>query len=311
MGNTVILKGSEMSPAAYWAISSVLHAAGLPAGCLNTLYHDPKDAAAVTNYLVSSLTIKKINFTGSTRVGSIIASLAGKNLKPVLMELGGKASSVVCEDADLGNAAFQCALGAFLHSGQICMSTERILVNRNVAVPFKEALKAAMAQLFGQHAENTPILINKLSVVKNKELLKEALDKGAKVIFGDAQHIDTSATRMTPVIIEGVHEEMDIYRTESFGPTASVYEVDDDDTAIRIANDTEYGLTSAVFTKDLRRGLKIARQIETGAVHINKMTIHDEAALPHGGAKMSGFGRFNGREGLEEWVRTKVITFDN
>ncbi|KIW35013.1 uncharacterized protein PV07_01740 [Cladophialophora immunda] len=310
MGNTVVLKGSEMSPAVFWALGSVLHAAGLPAGCLNTLSHDPKDAAAVTACLVSSPIVKKINFTGSTRVGSVIASLAGKHLKPVLMELGGKAPSIVCEDADLENAAFQCALGAFLHSGQVCMSTERILVNKNVAGPFKEALKAAMSQLSGGGSAEVPILINHQSVIKTKELLKDALEKGAKVIYGNAEHNEASATKMRPVIIEQVAEGMAIYHTESFGPTVSVYEVADDDAALRIANDTDYGLTSAVFTKDLRRGFNIAKQIETGAVHINSMTVHDEPALPHGGAKKSGFGRFNGREGLEEWVRTKVITFD-
>ena len=309
VGNTVILKGPEASPATYWALASVLHAAGLPAGCLNTIYHDPKDAAAVTTHLISSPIIKKVNFTGSTAVGSIIASLAGKNLKPVLMELGGKAPSIVCEDANIPNAALQCALGSFLHSGQICMSTERILVNKNIAGPFKEALKKTMDQVFADRGQGAPILINAPPVQKNKKLLADALSKGAKVIYGDADHNDASATRMRPVIIENVREGMDIYHTESFGPTVSVYEVDDDDEAIRIANDTDYGLSSAVFTEDLRRGLKIAKQIETGAVHINSMTVHDETGLPHGGAKKSGFGRFNGREGLEEWVRTKIITF--
>jgi acyl-CoA reductase-like NAD-dependent aldehyde dehydrogenase len=310
MGNTVILKGSEASPAAYWALASVLHEAGLPPGCLNTLTHDPKHAADLTALLISSPIVKKVNFTGSTRVGSIVAALAGQHLKPVLLELGGKAPSIVCEDADIDKAALQCALGAFLHSGQICMSTERIIVNEKVAIPFAKALQATMDHLSAADGAEIPILINKHAVSRNRSLIQDAIDKGAKVVYGDLEHSDAFSTKMRPVILKQVAEGMAIYHTESFGPTVSIIEVADDDEALRIANDTSYGLTSAVFTRDLRRGLRISSGLETGAVHINSMTIHDEAGLPHGGAKQSGWGRFNGREGLEEWVRTKVVTFD-
>lgn len=307
-GNTVVLKGPESNPATYWAIASVFHNAGLPAGCLNTIYHRPgADAASVTNTIVSHPLVRKINFTGSTAVGSIIAGLAGKYLKPVVMELGGKAPSIVCEDANLQTAGLQCALGAFLHAGQICMSTERIIVNRKVAEPFKEALKGAVEQVFG--GGDTPILVNSPPVAKNKKLLANALEHGAKVVYGDPEHEAESNTRMRPVVIENVSKEADIYHTESFGPTVSIYVVDSDEEAIAIANDTDYGLSSAVFTEDLRRGLSIAKRIDSGAVHINSMSVHDEPGLPHGGHKKSGFGRFNGREGLEEWVQTKIITW--
>lgn len=311
MGNTVILKGPEASPATYWAISSVLHSAGLPAGCLNTIYHRPgPDAASITNALISHPVIKKINFTGSTNVGSIIAGLAGKHLKPCVMELGGKAPSIVCDDADLQKAGLQCALGAFLHAGQICMSTERIIVHRKVVEPFKEALKGAVEAVFGgAEPEKIPILVNTAPVEKNKKLLKNALEHGAKVVYGNPEEDIESKTRMRPVVIENVSKEADIYHTESFGPTVSIYVVDSDEEALKIANDTDYGLSSAVFTEDLRRGLSIAKRIESGAVHINSMSVHDETTLPHGGAKKSGFGRFNGREGLEEWVRTKIVTW--
>lgn len=311
MGNTVILKGPEASPGTYWAIASVLHNAGLPAGCLNTIYHRPgPDAASITNTLITHPMIKKINFTGSTAVGSIIAGLAGKNLKPVVMELGGKAPSIVCEDADLQKAGLQCALGAFLHSGQICMSTERIIVHRKVAEPFKEALKGAVEAVFGgSDPEKIPTLVNTPPVEKNKKLLQNALEHGAKVVYGDPNENLDSKTRMRPVIIENVSKDADIYYTESFGPTVAIYLVDSDEEAIAIANDTDYGLSSAVFTEDLRRGISIAKRIESGAVHINSMSVHDETVLPHGGVKKSGFGRFNGRDGLEEWVRTKVVTW--
>lgn len=265
----------------------------------------------MTSAIISHPAIKKINFTGSTAVGSIIASMAGKYLKPTVMELGGKAPSIVCEDANIQTAALQCTLGAFLHAGQICMSTERILVNAKIANDFRAALKATMEQVFseGPQGFGVPQLVTSAPVEKNKRLLADALSKGANTLYGDASHNESSTTRMRPVIIENVKPGMDIYHTESFGPTVSLYVVDSDDEAIRIANDTDYGLSSAVFTEDLRRGLNIARQIESGAVHINSMTVHDEPALPHGGVKKSGFGRFNGLPGLEEWTRSKVITW--
>ncbi|EHY55407.1 hypothetical protein HRR83_008851 [Exophiala dermatitidis] len=309
MGNTVILKGPEASPAVYWAIASVFHEAGLPAGCLNTIYHRPADAAKVTSALISHPAVKKINFTGSTAVGSIVASLAGKHLKPTVMELGGKAPSIVCEDANIETAAFQCALGAFLHAGQICMATERILVNAKIVDQFRSALKATMEKVFSDEGMGVPQLVSAVPVEKNKKLLADALSKGAKPVYGDPDHSESSKTKMRPVVVENVKPGMDLYHTESFGPTVSLLVVNSDEEAIEIANDTEYGLSSAVFTEDLRRGLRIAREIETGAVHINSMTIHDEAALPHGGAKKSGFGRFNSLQGLDEWARTKVVTW--
>jgi len=311
-GNTVILKGPEAAPATYWAIASILHDAGLPAGCLNTIYHRPADAAQITHQLIASPVIKKVNFTGSTAVGSIIASLAGRHLKPAVMELGGKAPSIVCEDANVQHAALQCALGAFLHAGQICMATERILVHEKIVDTFRDALKATMDQVFySDQGMGVLQLVTAAPVEKNKKLLADAISKGARAIYGDPGHNEESQTKMRPVIIENVQRGMDIYHTESFGPTVSLYTVKSDDEAIAIANDTDYGLTSAVFTDDLRRGIRIAKAIETGAVHINSMTIHDEAVLPHGGVKKSGFGRFNGLPGLDEWVRTKVVTWND
>ena len=310
MGNTVVLKGPEKAPGCYWALADIFHKAGLPPGCLNTIIHRPEDGAQITSTLIAAPEVKKINFTGSTAVGSVIAGLAGKYLKPVLMELGGKAPAIVCEDADLQLAATSCAVGAFLYSGQICMSTERILVNAKIAEKFREALRNVIDQVF-QDARDGLVLVDKLPVQKNKKLLDDAVAKGAKTLYGDVGEVGQLdlATAMKPVVIEGIREGMDLYYTESFGPTVSLFEVQNDEEAIKIANDTDYGLASAVFTEDLRRGLKIARQIETGAVHINSMSVHDEPNLPHGGAKSSGWGRFNGLPGLKEWVRTKTITW--
>jgi len=276
---------------------------------LNTIIHRPQDAAEVTSAIISAPAVRKINFTGSTITGSIIAGQAAKLLKPTLMELGGKAPTIVCEDADLQKAALGCALGAFLHAGQICMSTERIIVHEKIADAFKEALKPTMNQVFGEDTSLT--LISEAPVRKNKSLLQDAIGKGAKVIHGDASHNADVKSAMRPVVIEKVTKDMDVFNTESFGPTVSLYTVASDEAAIELANDTDYGLSAAVFTEDLRRGLRIAKKIKSGAVHINNMSVHDESALPHGGFKSSGYGRFNGLEGLEEWVQTKTITWQD
>ncbi|EUC36089.1 hypothetical protein COCCADRAFT_89167 [Bipolaris zeicola 26-R-13] len=314
-GNTCILKGSELCPRTWWAIGSALSEAGLPAGVLNVLFHRPEDAAQITTALIEEPAIKKINFTGSTAVGRIIASTAGKNLKPVLLELGGKASAIVLDDANLQTAAVQCALGAFLHGGQICMSSERILVHKDIKPQFIEAFKGAVEGIFGGD-KPAPVLIAAPGVEKNKKLIADAVKNGAKVVQGDYEKDEkhpetneTSATRMRPVIVDGVNKNMELFHTESFGPSVSVIEISSDEEAIEIANDTDYGLSGAIFTENLGRGLRIAKQIESGAIHINSMTVHDEWTLPHGGAKASGFGRFNGHWGIEEFLRLKTITY--
>ncbi|KAH8682433.1 aldehyde dehydrogenase domain-containing protein [Xylariales sp. PMI_506] len=307
-GNTVVLKGSELSPRVYWAIASVLTEAGLPNGVLNFICTDPAHAAEVTTTLISSPKLKKINFTGSTSVGRIIGKIAGQYLKPVVLELGGKAPAIVWEDADLDNAAAQCALGSFMFAGQICMSTETIVVHQKVSQEFKKKLVEKIESMFPSK-EDAPIVINANSVDKVKKLLKDAVSKGGSVIAGDIDAQETSTTRLRPIIVSGVTPDMALYGTESFGPSASLIEVASEDEALQIANASDYGLSSAVFTENLRTGLRFARAIETGAVHINSMTVHDETALPHGGCKASGYGRFGAAAGLEEWVRTKTITW--
>lgn len=188
------------------------------------------------------------------------------------------------------------------------MSTERIIVHKAIKQEFLEKLKAATESLFP--ADGEPLtLISSVAVEKNKALVKDAVDKGASLIHGDPHREESNGYKLRPLILDNVTTDMNIYPTESFGPTASLFEVETEEAAIKIANDTEYGLSSAVFTEDLRRGLRFARAIETGAVHINGMTVHDEAGLSHGGAKASGYGRFNSSAGLGEWVRTKNVTF--
>jgi acyl-CoA reductase-like NAD-dependent aldehyde dehydrogenase len=222
--------------------------------------------------LIEHAAIKKVNFTGSTAVGRIVASTAGKNLKPVLMELGGKNNSVVFEDANLQRAAQQCALGSFFHSGQICMATDRILVHKSVKAQFIEAFKGAAEAIFGGE-KPAPILAQSAGVERNKRLVSDAVKAGAKVVYGDhekdEQHPETkevSKTRLRPVIVDGVNKDMDIFYTESFGPCVSIVEFEAEEQAVEMANDTEYGLSGAVFTENLARGLRVAKQIESGYV---------------------------------------------
>ncbi|RGP74821.1 aldehyde dehydrogenase [Fusarium longipes] len=309
-GNTVVFKASEVCPRTMWAIADIFREAGFPDGVLNVIFHERSNAASVTKALIEHPQVKKINFTGSTPVGRIIGKIAGENLKPVILELGGKAPAIVWEDADLDLAALQCTLGAFMNSGQVCMATERILVHKNIKDEFEKKLSATIEKIFSPDAD-APILVASAPVEKNKALIKDAIAKGASLVHGDVDAEETSKTRMRPIVVRDVTTEMDIYQTESFGPTVSLIVIETEEEAIKIANDTEYGLSSAVFTSDLQRGLRIAREIESGAVHINNMSIHDESGLPHGGAKSSGYGRFGASAGLEEWTRTKNITFKN
>ena len=237
--------------------------AGLPPGVLNVIFHRPQDAAEVTSAIIEHPFVKKINYTGSTATGSIIAAQAGKHLKPLLMELGGKAPALVLKDANIEKAAQDCALGAFLHGGQICMATERIVVHSSIVKEFSAALKTSIDQIFPKDGPS-PILVTAPPVQKNKKLVSQAVSKGAKILIGDLDAKESSDTRMRPIVVEGVTKEMDMYRIESFGPTVSIITVDSEEEAVEIANDTEYGLSSAVFTEDLAAGLRVARQIETG-----------------------------------------------
>ena len=279
-GNTVILKGPEFSPLCVSKLVSCLYDAGLPEGVLNLLVHRREDAAVVTKHIIEHPAIKKINFTGSTNVGRAIAELAGRNLKPVLLELGGKAPAIVWEDADLELAAKECATGAFMNAGQICMSTEKIIVHANVLESFHEEFKKAVAAFFSLDTD-TPVLINANAVAVNQNLLSDAVSKGATVIFGSLGQATGASIR--PVVLSGVTKQMDIFYKESFGPTVSIVTAKSEEEALELANDTEYGLTAAIFTTDLRRALRMCKEIDSGAVHINGMTVHDETSLPHGG----------------------------
>lgn len=312
-GNTVILKGSELSPRCYYEIASIFRESGLPDGCLNLLFHRREDSAEITNALIAHPSIKKINFTGSTAIGSVIAATAGKHLKPLVTELGGKASTIVLADADIEKAAKSCTLNSFLHAGQVCMSTDRVIIHSSIVGDFIEAFKRSTDDMYGGQ-DCRPRLVSAEGAIKTKTLVKDAIDKGANVVFGDPKEsleLDRSSTSMAPIILSAVSKSADLYLAESFGPSVALFTFETEEEALEIANDCEYGLSGAVFTENLAAGLRIARGYETGGVHINSLSIHQEAGLPHGGFKRSGFGSSTGQAAMDEYLRRKVVTFDD
>jgi len=309
-GNTVVLKASEMCPRLHRMIGEVLNAAGLPDGALNVISHSAKDAPEVVQALVAHPKVKRINFTGSTRVGRIIAAEAAKHLKPVLLELGGKAPFVVLDDADIDGAVNAAAFGAFMNQGQICMSTERIIVDEKVADAFVEKFTAKAAGLSHGDPRGKVVLgsvVSKGTVEHVGELVRDATNAGATLTTGGA----TDTTIMPATIVDHVTPEMRLFREESFGPVVCVVRARNTDHAVELANDTEYGLSAAVFGHDITRAMDVARRIRSGICHINGPTVGDEAQMPFGGMKDSGYGRFGGSAGIDSFTELRWITIED
>lgn len=309
-GNTVILKGSEVSPGTHAMIGDVFRDAGFPDGVVNVILNAPADAADVVAEMIAHPAVRRVNFTGSTHTGRIIARLCAEQLKPVVLELGGKAPLIVFEDADLDEAAAAAAFGAFMNSGQICMSTERLIVHESVADAFiaKLAAKAKGLKAADPRDGTAPLgpLIDPKAATTVAALIDDAVAKGAK-LYGASTH---DQAIMSARFVTGITPDMRLYHEESFGPVTTVITFTDEADAIRIANDTEFGLTAAVFTQNIARGLRVADQLDTGMCHVNGPTIHDEAHMPFGGVKSSGYGRFGGVAGIAEFTELRWITVD-
>ena len=309
-GNTVVLKASEICPGTHRLIGEVLREAGLPPGALNVVTNAPEDAADVISALIAHPAVRRINFTGSTRVGRIIAEKAAQHLKPVLLELGGKAPLIVLDDADLDAAVAAAAFGAFMNQGQICMSTERLVVDASVADAFVEKLatKAATLKAGDPREAKTPLgsLVNPDAARRLLGLVDDAVQKGARLVAGGK----AEGTLMGATVLDHVTPAMRIYGEESFGPVVTVVRVNGVEEAIRVANDTEYGLSAAVFGRDIARALDVAKRIESGICHVNGPTVHDEAQMPFGGTKASGYGRFGGQAGIAEFTELRWITIE-
>lgn len=309
-GNAVVLKASEICPRTHRLIGEAFRDAGLPPGVLNVITNAPADAPAVVEALIAHPAVRRINFTGSTRVGKIIARLGAEHMKPVLLELGGKAALIVLEDADLAEAVKAAAFGAFMNQGQICMSTERIVVVDAVADAFVDMFAAKARTLAaGDPLEaRTPLgaMVDKAAVARVKGLVDDAAAKGARIVAGG----EADGVLMSATVLDHVTPGMAIYAEESFGPSVSIVRVKDEAEAIAVANDTEYGLSASVFTRDIARGLKVAREIQSGICHVNGPTVHDEAQMPFGGVKASGWGRFGGKAGINEFTDLRWITVE-
>ena len=309
-GNSVILKASELCPRTHALIIEAFAEAGFPEGVVNVVTNAPEDAAEVVGALIDAPQVKRINFTGSTNVGRIIAKRAAEHLKPCLLELGGKAPLLVLEDADLDEAVKAAAFGAFMNQGQICMSTERIIVVEAVADAFLErfAAKAGSMPAGDPREGTTPLgaVIDRKTVDHVNGLIDDAVAKGATVAAGGK----ADSVLMGATVVAGVTSDMKLYGEESFGPVVAVIRARDEAHAIELANDSDYGLSAAVFTRDTARGLSVARQIRSGICHVNGPTVHDEAQMPFGGVGASGYGRFGGRQGIDSFTETRWITVE-
>ena len=309
-GNTVVLKASEQCPRTHGLIVEAFEEAGLPKGAVTLVSNAPQNAAEIVGALIDHPAVRRINFTGSTAVGKIIATRAAGHLKPVLLELGGKAPLIVLDDADLDEAVKAAAFGAFMNSGQICMSTERIIVVESVADAFVAKFRDKVGSMpVGDPSEGkTPLgaVVDQKTVDHVKGLIADALGAGAVQVNGG----EANGVLMPAHVIDKVTPEMKLFRDESFGPVVGIIRARDEAHAIELANDTEYGLSAAVFTKDTARGLRVARQIKSGICHVNGPTVHDEAQMPFGGTKASGYGRFGGKAGIDSFMELRWITIE-
>lgn len=307
-GNTVILKASELCPATHGLIIDALQESGMPDGVVNFITNAPEDAGAVVEAIVAHPALRRVNFTGSTKVGKIIAQTCAKYLKPVVLELGGKAPFVVLSDADIDEAVSAACFGAFANSGQICMSTERIVVDEDIADQFvKQLAEKAESLPLGNPLEG-PVVLGSVAdmrtVIHCNELIDDALEKGARLVCGGK----SENTLMPATLLDNVTRDMRIYTEETFAPVKAIVRVKGDEQAIAVANDNEYGLASAVFSKDISRAWNVASALQAGITHINGATVHDEAHMPFGGVKDSGYGRFGGQAGVDAFTDIRWVS---
>lgn len=309
-GNTVVLKASEQCPRTHGLIIQAFVEAGLGGGVVNLITNAPQDAADVVGAMIDHPAVRRVNFTGSTAVGKIIARRCAEHLKPVLLELGGKAPLIILEDADLDEAVKAAAFGAFMNQGQICMSTERIIVVDAIADAFAEKFQAKVATMAvgDPRLGQTPLgaVVDTKTVAHVRSLIEDAIASGAKQLNGG----DANGVLMPAHVIDHVTPDMKLFHEESFGPVVGIVRARDEAHAIELANDSEYGLSASVFTRDTARGLKVARQIQSGICHVNGPTVHDEAQMPFGGVKASGYGKFGGRAGIDSFTELRWITME-
>ncbi|WP_373056623.1 aldehyde dehydrogenase family protein [Zunongwangia sp. H14] len=305
-GNAIVLKPASQTPVTGALLAAkIFEEAGLPKGVFNVVVGRGSE---IGDYFVKHPISKLISFTGSTPVGRNIGKLAGETVKRVSLELGGNNVFVVLDDANIDNAVNAALFGKFMHQGQICMSTNRFLVDEKVADEFVEKfVKKAKDLKSGDPSEEGTVigpLIDHDQVERITKDFNESVKQGAIIRTGGK----SEGNVLEPTILDNVKDNMPIADKEIFGPVAPVIRFSSEEEALEIANSKDYGLSGAVFTKNTERGVAFAKKIETGMIHINDQTVNDEPNAPFGGEKGSGIGRFNGDFILEEFTRLQWIT---
>jgi acyl-CoA reductase-like NAD-dependent aldehyde dehydrogenase len=307
-----VLKPSEETPYCGGLLfAEIFEEAGVPGVVLNVVTCSRDNVSAVGAELVKNPLVKGVSFTGSTPVGREIAARAGAHLKKCCVELGGKDALIICDDADMDRATGAANLGSFMHQGQIYMSVEKILVHESIFSEFLERFKIRASKLkVGDPTKELDHiigpLINDRQVDRIKSQIDDAVKKGGHIVLG----VKIEGRFVEPTIITNVTPEMFLCKDENFGPVVSVIPFGSDEEAVSIANDTEYGLSSGIITKDEYRALEIAKKLKTGMCHINCSSVNDERHAPFGGSKSSGVGRHGGRWATDTFTETRWITIE-
>ena len=293
-GNSIVLKAASLTPiTGGLIIAKILEDAGLPKGVFSAVVADPEE---IGYYMVEHPIPRVISFTGSAAVGKRIGEIAGKNLKKAALELGGNNVFIVLDDADIDQVVPAAAFGKFFHQGQICIAINRMIVDRKVYPEFVDKFTKLTEKIKVGNPADPDTIIGPLITQKPVDKLSKILDgctgQGAKVELRGK----VKGTLMWPSIVVDVTNDMTIAQTELFGPVATIMPVNSEEEAIKIANDCSGGLSGAVFSGSLGRGIGVAEQIETGMIHVNDQTVNVDPGTPFGGEKDAGLGRFCGAE---------------
>jgi succinate-semialdehyde dehydrogenase/glutarate-semialdehyde dehydrogenase len=312
-GNAVVLKPSELTPLIALELASLLHAAGVPEDVFQVVIGNGAAGAALLSSPIHK--IDKLVFTGSVATGKRIAAAAAERLLPVVLELGGKDPMLVLDDADIDVASSGAVWGAFVNAGQACLSVERCYVHRSLYEPFAMACaqKAQQLRVGNGIDSRTDVgpMIHERQVRIVESHVEDAKVHGARVLAGGTRLPELGPNFYAPTVLVDVTQHMRIMREETFGPVLPILSFDNDDEAVRLANDSEYGLAASIWTRDRDRGERLARRIHAGTVMVNDViSCFGISEAPHGGVKSSGVGRTHGRFGLDEMVQVKYIDSD-